>query len=62
MTNDDGRKPEGAPTCVQHDRPRIQAAVGANDPEHAHRLAACWNAFLPAETTEIERIDDGCGT
>jgi hypothetical protein len=31
----------------------------ANDPEHAHRLAACWNAFLQAETTEIERIDDG---
>jgi hypothetical protein len=31
----------------------------ANDPEHAHRLAACWNAFLQAGTTEIERIDDG---
>ena len=28
----------------------------ANDPEHAYRLAACWNAFLQAETTEIERI------
>jgi hypothetical protein len=33
--------------------------MGANDPEHAHRPAACWNAFLQAETTEIERIDDG---
>ena len=31
----------------------------SNDPEHAHRPAACWNAFLQAETTEIERIDDG---
>ena len=35
------------------------AVAKANDPEHAHRLAACWNAFLQAETTEIERIDDG---
>ena len=33
--------------------------TATNDPEHAHRLAACWNAFLQAETTEIERIDDG---
>jgi hypothetical protein len=33
--------------------------TATNDPEHAHRLTACWNAFLQAETTEIERIDDG---
>ena len=36
-----------------------EVVAKANDPEHAHRLAACWNAFLQAETTEIERIDDG---
>jgi hypothetical protein len=35
------------------------SAAKANDPEHTHRLAACWNASLQAETTEIERIDDG---
>jgi hypothetical protein len=28
----------------------------ANDPEHARRLAVCLNAFLQAETTDIERI------
>jgi len=36
-----------------------EVVAKANDPEHAHRPAACWNAFLQAETTEIERIDDG---
>ena len=36
-----------------------EVVAKANDPEHAHRLAAPWNAFLQAETTEIERIDDG---
>ena len=36
-----------------------EVVAKANDPEHVHRLAARWNAFLQAETTEIERIDDG---
>ena len=44
--------------CSMTDR-KYSDYMGANDPEHAHRLAACWNAFLQAETTEIERIDDG---
>jgi hypothetical protein len=25
----------------------------ANDPEHARRLAACWNAFLQAATRKL---------
>jgi hypothetical protein len=30
--------------------------TSSNDQEHTRRLAACWNAFLQAGTTEIERI------
>jgi hypothetical protein len=43
-------------SCCASPMPAGQWSPKLTIRRHARRLAVCWNAFLQAETTDIERI------